>query len=208
MRRERLSFFAQTGYFPFAAQQNVPAWVGPKTESSACETANINDYLPYQLSSLSMAPWFCRMTNHLIRACGFCRIAAMYRACAIGLSIALLGVSFQASYFHFHPNRASDHVEEHHLAQGLTIHTHLLIASHGAEHSAADRYLTAQEQDDAIFLAWSANRSHFYFSLTSIASKPNVAIPPDHGVIIPTGPMTRYHDPPLVLSTAPRSPPV
>ena len=132
----------------------------------------------------------------------------MRRVYSTVVGMALLVALFQAPYSHIHLNRTSDHAKEHHLSQGLTLHTHLLAARHGDLHLPAVTRSNGRGKDDAIFLAWAPALTHFDPIHVLSPLEPFVLILPDQLVDFLVFPVYHSHDPPFVLSSAPRSPPV
>jgi len=134
-------------------------------------------------------------------------MTAMRRADTIVVCIALLVASFQASYSHIHFNKTSDHVRKSHFAQGLKLHTHLLVAPERVGHFPAIQSFPSHRENDAFFLPWAPEAAHFIFFLTSLPSEPGAFTPPDQGAYFLPFAVRHSHDPPLVSSSAPRSPP-
>lgn len=134
-------------------------------------------------------------------------MTVMRRADTIVVCIALLVASFQTSYSHIHFNKTSDHVRKSHLAQGLTLHTHLLVTPERGEHLPAIQSFPSHGENDAVFLPWAPEASHAIIFLTSLPSEPGAFTLPDQVVYFLPSAVRHSHDPPLVSSSAPRSPP-
>ena len=131
----------------------------------------------------------------------------MRRFCTIAATVALLASFFEAPFFHFHGDPASDHAKKHHLGQGLTLHTHLFAAPHRVVHFPAMQSSGGSGDDDAIFLAWTSDQPHsFSFSVFCLVEATLLGLPDQVADFILL-PASHSHDPPFVPSSAPRSPP-
>lgn len=131
----------------------------------------------------------------------------MRRASTIAVSIALLVASFQASYSHLHLDLTSDHAREHHLAQGLSLHTHFDAAPGDSADLPAVGSLPSHEREDVLFLAWAPEAPQFDFFPIALPVEAKVLKPPDRVARFVLLPARHSHDPPFVFSAAPRSPP-
>ena len=130
----------------------------------------------------------------------------MHRVCSIILCTAIGVASFQAYFSHVHRNQASDHVRESHMGQGLTLHTHM-DAPENAEAHRAMQPSHRQEKSDALFLPWTPVASPINILLTAFPVESLGLEPPVQVVYYRVSPVRHTHDPPLVPSAAPRSPP-
>ncbi|MBI4464712.1 MAG: hypothetical protein HY647_08425 [Acidobacteria bacterium] len=127
--------------------------------------------------------------------------------CTIAVSVALLTSFLQAPYFHLHGDQASDHAKDHHLAQALTFHAHWFTTAHGSEPIPNIERLAAEE-DQAVFVAWTPDRQHLFSSLIFFSLEATALVLPTPVADYRHFDLLHSHDPPLVLSSAPRSPPV
>ena len=131
----------------------------------------------------------------------------MRRFWTIAATVALLTSFFEAPYFHLHGDQASDHALQDHLGQGLTLHTHFSIPQHRADHSPEFEASGATADGDAIFLAQTSSPTHWF---SPLAFLPWEAAPVDAPESVPGTlllPAYHSHDPPFVVSSAPRPPP-
>jgi hypothetical protein len=124
------------------------------------------------------------------------------------LCSALLMTFLQASHSHLHLNSGTDHAEHHHLGQAQTIHTHVPVPSGWFEQFEGLRLESSHEQDSTAFLPWTASASHEYSLLMALPAESTVLGLREQVQYIHPGSIHRSHDPPLVFSSAPRSPPV
>src|SRR3990172_62655 len=120
----------------------------------------------------------------------------MRRVGTVAVCITLLVVSFQASYSHLHFNETSDHVKEHHLAQGLTLHTHLDAPANAGHHSAMQPFHN-QEKSDALFLQWTPVASPINALLTALPVESGISNLSIQVAYHRASPVCRSHDPPL-----------
>jgi len=131
----------------------------------------------------------------------------MGRLWTITATVAVLASFFEAPYFHFHGDLASDHVRKDHLGQGQTVHTHLSIPYHPAGSFPLIQSSTDRADIDAIFLAQTSSLTQS-FSLLAI-----LPVEPSRPARLPSVPGFRLlasnhsHDPPLIFASSPRPPP-
>jgi len=130
----------------------------------------------------------------------------MRRVYSIFLCTAIGVASFQAYFSHVHRNQASDHVAESHMGQGLTLHTHMDAPENAGAHRAMQPS-HSQEKSDASFLPWTPVVSPISILLTALPVESWNLEPPIQVVYYRVLPVRHTHDPPLVSSSAPRSPP-
>jgi len=131
----------------------------------------------------------------------------MRRFWTIAATVAVLTSFFEAPYFHLHGDQASDHARKNHLGQGLTAHTHLFLPQHRAGHSPVLQSSTGKTDGDAIFLAQTSNPTHWFSLLAFLPLEATSLDLPDSVPDFLLFPACHSHDPPLVPSSAPRSPP-
>ena len=145
-------------------------------------------------------------SKQLLDLRAFSRITGMRRLCSIILCTAIGVASFQAYFSHVHRNRASDHVRESHMGQGLTLHTHMDAPANVGAHRAMQPS-PSQETSDALFLPWTPAASPINILLAALPVESWSLNPPIQVAYYRTLPVRHAHDPPLVSSSAPRSPP-
>lgn len=138
---------------------------------------------------------------------GFSRIVAMRHFCTIAAAVALLTSFFEASYFHLHRNRASDHAKTHHLGQGLTPHAHLFMPLHRPGPFLVMESSAGSGDADAIYLVQTSTQPQLFSFLVVCPQETTRVAPPDPGADFLRLPPSHSHDPPFVPSSAPRSPP-
>ena len=136
------------------------------------------------------------------------RIRTMRRISTALLCTALLVASFQASYSHFHLDPDTEHAKHDHAGQGLTLHTHLPSNHDGFEGLPNIQSRARYEYQDAVFLPWAAKVSHLSSFPTALVAEIAVFSASDPIAYFVAAVVQHSHDPPLLVSSAPRSPPV
>jgi len=131
----------------------------------------------------------------------------MRRVCSTILCAAIGLGSFQACFSHVHRSQASDHVRESHMGQGLTLHTHM-DAPRNAGARRAMQPSHCQGKNDALFLPWTPVISPINILWTARSVDSLSLEPPIQVAYYRVLPVRHTHDPPLIASFAPRSPPV
>lgn len=133
----------------------------------------------------------------------------MPRVGTLTLCTALLVAFLQSPYFHIHHDNTSNHVRKQHSEHGLGIHTHISHAPAAHETIPAIQSIPAQAQNDAVFLPWVSKAPHNRFLLTALRAETQTVVRPAYEIAYSLASLARHaHDPPLVSSSAPRSPPV
>src|SRR5512139_2358549 len=111
---------------------------------------------------------------------------------------------FSAPFFHLHGHEESDHFLQTHLRQNLVSHPHLSTC--GGDHGGRAGIASCADED-AVFLDWIQGGAQpgpileFVLVETAVIRAP---VPIAFWTEIPTH---CSHDPPLIVSLSPRSPP-
>lgn len=130
----------------------------------------------------------------------------MRQCCSIILCAAIGAASVQAYFSHVHRDQASHHVRESHMDQGLMLHTHVDAPGNAAAYRAMPPS-HQRGKNDAIFLPWTPVVSPINNLLPSLPVDSVSVEPPIQVVYYRVLPVRHTHDPPLISSFAPRSPP-
>jgi len=127
---------------------------------------------------------------------------------AIQVLLALGPAAFWAPFLHLHRHENSDHFARAHRAQTLVTHTHFPTCRPGDQPHSSLATDAAQEDADAIFLDWFQANPQPAPSLEFVPAETTVVPAPEQTAVWIEVPVHRSHDPPLILSFGPRSPPV
>jgi hypothetical protein len=131
----------------------------------------------------------------------------MRRYVSIVTLLALAPAVFSAAFLHTHGHQTSGHFMRAHSAQALVTHTHFSTCGCGHGHGGNVTMITDHDDDDEIPLSWFQDNPqpvpHLEFVVveTAIIQAPE---PTASWIEVPTH---RSHDPPLIVSLSPRSPP-
>ena len=113
---------------------------------------------------------------------------------------------FWAPFLHRHEN--TDHFATAHRARTLATHTHFPVFRPGNQPFRSLTISASPDEADAVFLNWFQANPRAAPSLDFVPAETAVVPAPGHTVARIQAPVHRSHDPPLILSFSPRSPPI
>ena len=128
----------------------------------------------------------------------------MRRYVSIQVLLALVPAVFSAPFLHLHGHEDTDHFLEAHSRQALVAHPHLSTSGYAHGPSVA---ISACEDEDAVSLDWFQGGPHPVPSLEFVLVETTVIPVPEPTAFWTEVPTHRSHDPPLIVSLSPRSPP-
>jgi len=127
---------------------------------------------------------------------------------AIQVLLALGPAAFWAPFLHLHRHENTVHFAKAHRAQTLVTHTHFPTCRSGDWPDRTLATSAAGEDADAIFLNWFQAKPHPAPGLDFVPAETTIVPAPEQTAAWIGVPVHRSHDPPLILSFSPRSPPI
>ena len=129
------------------------------------------------------------------------------RFIAIQVLLTLAPAVFSAPFQHLHGHEDTDHFVKAHRAQALVTHTHLSTGACRGGHSGTVVVTASPDDDDSVSVDWFQDNPHPAPSLEFALVEILVLPAPEPAACWADVPIHRSHDPPLISSFRPRSPP-
>jgi hypothetical protein len=126
------------------------------------------------------------------------------RYISIQVLLALVPAVFSAPFLHLHGHADTDHFLEAHSRRALVTHPHFSTSGHAHGPSAA---VSPCEDEDVVPLDWFQGGPQPAPNLEFVLVETTVVPVPEPTASWLEVPTHRSHDPPLIVSLSPRSPP-